>query len=169
MSVENRLAWVGVITLVVALIFFVRGIRDVSKQQFRSLPDSTKTPGVESSSTVEEICSQTREITIAPARRKSVFDHYGIDRPNNETYEVDLLIPATLGGTADEKNLWPQPKGKIAWNAEIKNALENHLHELVCSHKITLEEARDALTKDWVASYQHYFQTRSPLGVHQRR
>lgn len=169
MPVENRLAWAGGISLLIALILFVRGVRDVSRQQFRSLPDPAKTPGLAIPLTVEEACSESRSLNVAASVQKSVFDHYGIDRPTPETYELDFLIPPTLGGTSDEKNLWPQPKGRIAWNAEIKNALEEHLRELVCNRTITIEEARNALAKDWIVAYQHYFQTRLPLGLHQRR
>jgi len=166
---ENRLALFGGSTALLTLILFIVGVRQVTRQQNPERPDPRKTPGLAVPVTVAEVCASRSEPAIPQDVRKSVFDHYGIDRPKPEDYELDLLIPAALGGTNDPRNLWPQPIGHIEWNARIKNALEEHLRELVCDRQVPVEEAQAALSKDWIAAYQKYFHVRLPLSRHQRR
>jgi hypothetical protein len=167
--VENRLALVGVVTAAVAVVFFVVGVREVTRQQFPERPDLSKTPGVAETLPMDVLCSPRPALEVPAAVRKSVFDHYGIDRPKAEDYELDFLIPSSLGGTADPKNLWAEPLKRLEWNAHIKNALEQHLHEQVCNGTIPLDEAQKALTKDWIAAYQQYFHVRLPLTKHLHR
>lgn len=168
MLVENRLALVGGATALLAAVLFVVGVRQVTEQQLRERPDPAQTPGVAVLLPLDEICS-SRPIPEVPGElRKDVFDHYGIDRPKPEDYELDFLIPPNLGGVADRKNLWPHAKAHIEWNAQIKNALERHLHEQVCAGSIPLAEAQNALTKDWIAAYQQYFHARLPLTIHRQ-
>ena len=67
-------------------------------------------------------------------------------------YEEDHLIPLELGGSPrDPKNLWPQPRGGNP-NASVKDALENSLHALVCSGRVPLAVAQEAIAWDWVAT-----------------
>jgi hypothetical protein len=51
-------------------------------------------------------------------------------------------------------NLWPQPYGGTAWNAHVKDKLENLLHAKVCKKAITLKDAQDEISFDWIASYK---------------
>jgi len=166
-KVENRLALVGGVTASITLVLLVVGIGQVTRQQFPERPDPNKTPGAAVSLPVDAVCSSSAVPEISAAVRKSVFDHYGIDRPNAAPYQLDLLIPAGLGGTADPRNLWPQPMDRIEWNAGVKDALEVRLREMVCDHSLPLEEARKAISEDWIAAYQEYFHVRLPLSIHQ--
>jgi hypothetical protein len=168
-KVENRLALVGGVTAALALVLFVVGVRQVSQQQFPERPDLNKTPGVAASLPIEAVCASSAIPKIPAAVRKSVFDRYGIDRPDPESYQLDLLIPAGLGGTNDPRNLWPQPMGRIEWNAHVKDALEVRLRQLVCDHALPLEDAREAISRNWIGAYQEYFHTRLPLSVHQHQ
>ena len=71
-------------------------------------------------------------------------------------YEEDHLIPLELGGhPTDPGNLWPQ-RWTGAWNAHDKDRLENRLHRMVCTRKITLTDAQIAIRTDWVAAYKRY-------------
>lgn len=82
---------------------------------------------------------------------------YGYSDTNTADYEEDHLIALEDGGDPkDPKNLWPQPRNTTPWNASQKDTLENVLHQLVCSNQIPLDEARQALAKDWVAAYRKY-------------
>jgi hypothetical protein len=81
-------------------------------------------------------------------------------------YEVDYLITPALGGADDIRNLWPQPYAEGEWNAHVKDALENHLHDLVCTGNLTLETAQRDIARNWVDAYRKYFNTERPLPDH---
>jgi hypothetical protein len=74
-----------------------------------------------------------------------------------------LLIAPGLGGREDIRNLWPQPKTSLRWNSQVKDALEEHLHRLVCSGKLDLSSAQRDIALDWIAAYKRYFNTDKPL------
>jgi len=97
---------------------------------------------------------------------RQVFDHYGIDRPRPRDYELDYLIAPELGGADDPRNYWPQPYGVSEWNAHVKDALEDRLHELVCENKLSLATAQHDISSNWIAAYKKYFQTQEPMASH---
>ena len=61
-------------------------------------------------------------------------------------FELDHRIPLALGGApSDPRNLELQP-----WDeASVKDAIEACLARAVCSGKITLDEARSRIWRDW--------------------
>ena len=71
-------------------------------------------------------------------------------------YELDHLVPISLGGApADDGNLWLEPwTGSM--NAGDKDPLEFVLWRLVCSHELPLHTAQHAIASNWVAAYQRY-------------
>jgi hypothetical protein len=80
-----------------------------------------------------------------------------------EAYEVDYLITPELGGTTDIRNLWPEPYYDTAWNAHVKDQLEERLHEMVCRGDVDLATAQQDISKDWIAAYRKYFHTDHPI------
>lgn len=74
-------------------------------------------------------------------------------------YNVDHLIPISLGGSNSITNLWPQPLSG-EWNYTMKNKLERKLYKMVCSGAITLERARQEIAGDWVSAYKKYQRSR---------
>jgi hypothetical protein len=71
-------------------------------------------------------------------------------------YEEDHLIPLELGGApADPNNLWPQVYAG-ACGARAKDKVERRLNGLVCSGKLGLREAQEAIRSDWVKAYQQH-------------
>jgi hypothetical protein len=163
----NRLAYAGAVMAGIAAIMFVVGVIQVSKQQFRLEPDPLLTPGAVLPVTEAQVCagsSQPRMISAKVGRQ--VFDRYGIDRPRPRDYELDRLIAVELGGSDDPRNFWPQPYGTSEWNAHVKDALEDRLHELVCENKVSLETAQHDISSDWIAAYKKYFQTQRPIASH---
>ncbi len=73
------------------------------------------------------------------------------------TGEYDHLIPLELGGDPnDSANLWVEPNDRAtaATTTNTKDSLENTLNDLVCSGRMTLVAARQAIATNWVAAYQ---------------
>ena len=71
-------------------------------------------------------------------------------------YELDHLIPISLGGAPfDLRDLWLQPRRGRA-NAGDKNALAYVLWRLVCEHHVPLRTAQVAISRDWTKAYDTY-------------
>lgn len=165
----NRVAYVAGAMAGLTAILCVVGVIQVSHQQFRLVPDPALTPGARAAVSQEQVCqmSRSQETRVIPAKvGRLVFDHYGIDRPRARDYELDYLIAPELGGADDPRNYWPQPYGVSEWNAHVKDALEDRLHELVCENKLSLATAQDDIAKNWILAYQKYFRTKEPIADH---
>jgi hypothetical protein len=78
-------------------------------------------------------------------------------------YEVYYLITPELGGANDIRNLRPEPYFTTVWNARVKDALEDHLRDMVCQGDLDLVTAQHDLSTDWIAAYKKYFNTDRPL------
>ncbi len=89
--------------------------------------------------------------------RQEVFKEYGIVNPRPEDYEIDYLIAPGLGGTEDIHNFGRNPLHRPTWNAHVKDALEERLHQLVCAGKLDLPTAQRAIATDWIRAYKKYF------------
>lgn len=76
---------------------------------------------------------------------------------------MDYLITPELGGATDIRNLWPEPYYDTAWNAHVKDQLEERLHEMVCRGDVDLATAQQDISKDWIAAYRKYFHTDQPI------
>jgi hypothetical protein len=71
-------------------------------------------------------------------------------------YELDHLIPISLGGAPlDLRDLWLQPRRGQA-NAADKNALAYVLWQLVCERRVPLRTAQQAIRRDWTKAYDTY-------------
>lgn len=139
-----------------------------SKTSLASSPNPRLTPGVALPLTEASVCS------TVPTKRshaqlaivgKEILEKYGIRDGEHGHYELDYLIDPDLGGSDDARNLWPQPYS-ASWNAHVKDALEAHLRELVCTGKLPLAEAQHDISADWIAAYKKYFRTDHPLPNH---
>lgn len=163
----NRFAYIGGAMALLTAVFFVTGVVQVSRQQFRTMPDPKLTPGAVLPVTAAEVCAGLEEPGTIPASvGRLVFDRYGIDRPKPRDYELDRLISVDLGGSDDPQNFWPQSYRVREWNAHVKDALEDRLHELVCSGQISLATAQREIATDWIAAYKKYFSTERPMASH---
>jgi hypothetical protein len=81
--------------------------------------------------------------------REVAFARYGIVTTNPAGYgEYDHLIPLELGGSNKASNLWPE-QGKIP---NPKDAIENALHDAVCSGRVKLATAQHDIARDWVTA-----------------
>ena len=131
------------------------------------LPNAQLTPGVRNPNVTqanihETICVSGWTNTIRPPssytntlKKKQIAQYHYRDK-NLSSYEEDHFIPLQLGGhPRDARNLWPQ-QYHIRCGARVKDVLETKLKRLVCKGDMTLEEGRDAIQNDWVASYKEH-------------
>jgi hypothetical protein len=134
-----------------------------------AMPKPNVTPGDTVSVAAKEVCTPdfpTEKRMLIPASlQQRVFDRYGISNPEPHAFEVDYLITPDLGGASSEQNLWPEPYHNIVWNARVKDELEVHLKNLVCSGKLDIPTAQHELANNWIAAYKKYFRTSVPLGT----
>jgi hypothetical protein len=133
-----------------------------------SVPQARLTPGSTIRVSERDVCgaaSSVRDHFIPVTVQRQVFEEYGIPDVEPRAYEVDYLITPELGGSDDIRNLWPQSYSETVWNAHVKDALENRLHQLVCEGRIDLATAQQEISSDWIGAYKKYFQTDQPVGT----
>lgn len=131
-----------------------------------TMPNGSLTPGATRQVTMSQVCLLPQEEVVrdvSASLRQRVFQEYGIANARPEDYEIDYLIAPRLGGTEDIRNLWPEPYGARVWNAHVKDALEERLHEMVCSGQLDLHTAQHDIATDWIGAYKKYFHTNAPL------
>jgi hypothetical protein len=132
------------------------------------VPDPSLTPGSTRRVSVAEVCLTAQEEVVRKVPkelRQAIFHEYGILNSDAADYEVDFLIAPGLGGAEDIHNLWPEPYGSTIWNAHVKDALEERLHEMVCAGKLDLSKAQSDIANDWIAAYKKYFHADRPLAL----
>jgi hypothetical protein len=121
------------------------------------MPDPKLTPGASLDVSREDLCkpeyiSPDRKIPIAV--KCQVFDRYG-KNPDEVGYNVDHLIPISLGGSNSLENLWPQSLS-VEWSYAMKNTLERTLFKRVCRGELDLKKAQQEIAADWVSAYKKY-------------
>jgi anti-sigma factor RsiW len=141
-----------------------RGLRGPTTVAAVSTPRASLTPGAAVFASREQICAGDpgKNRPVPAALRRQVLEEYGIPASAARAYEVDYLITPALGGADDIRNLWPQSYSSTVWNARVKDALEDRLHELVCMGNLDLATAQRDISADWIAAYKKYFGTDEP-------
>ncbi len=135
-----------------------------------TLPDPACTPGatdphVTQATIATTICrSGGYTSTVRPpasvtsTEKKSALRAYNDTAPTS-SYELDHLVSLGLGGSPNSpRNLWPEPGAA----PNPKDKLETALHDLVCSHRMTLTDAQNAIATDWVNAYRQVLGTPPP-------
>lgn len=150
------------------VIVYVVSQRVEERQRARMVvvivPNPRLTPGATVLVSQREICMQsdTKNKAVPAALQHRVFDEYGIQSAPPGAYEVDYLITPALGGADDIHNLWPQSYSVTLWNARVKDALEDHLRDLVCAGQLDLATAQSEIATNWIETYKKYFHTDQP-------
>ena len=78
--------------------------------------------------------------------KAQMYHAYSI--PAGTTSELDHLVSLELAGANDTKNLWPE----VGSLPNPKDKVENDLHRAVCSGKVTLAVAQQAIATDWMTA-----------------
>jgi len=157
--------------LLVLLFYDREGIhsnRPVTPVAIVSIPNSRLTPGVALLETGRMVCESenTKNKAVPVALQRRVFEEYGLTGADPRAYEVDYLITPALGGSDDIHNLWPHSYSAAVWNAQVKDALEDRLRDMVCAGSLDLRSAQEEIAADWIAAYKKYFHTDRPLTAH---
>ncbi|MCC9310087.1 hypothetical protein LN042_23970 [Kitasatospora sp. RB6PN24] len=127
-----------------------------------ALPDPACTPGEADS----RVAPDTIKATIcAPGWSKAARPPTSVTGPIKaerirayatplpaKSVALDHLLPIELGGATSTANLWPQNYRGL-FNAHDKDRLEDYLHQAVCSGKMPLRAAQEAIATNWVKAY----------------
>ena len=167
---QPRLAWAGAAVLAIGCVAgLLIAIPRIASRPNPAYPNIAWTPGAVRPVSREAVCS-TEAINeghaIGKSTAEAVFRRYGIRSPHPRSYEVDYLIPPSLGGADDIRNLWPEPYSAGVWNSRVKDALEDRLRRMVCDGELDLATAQRDISRDWIAAYKKYFHTDRPLLDH---
>lgn len=153
---DNMIA--GRLSLCIAIMVAV----SLSVAHAGNLPDRRVTPGVVNPQLTKAVVCSPKFRTgkwrhVTPKMHRQVFAAYGMRQSKRPCpCEDDHLISIELGGSNDNKNRWPQPYAG-QWGARKKDALETHLHYLVCRGALPLSTAQREIRTNWVASYQRRY------------
>ena len=151
-----------------------------SAETFRTLPDMFLTPGwTVDGITLQAICTtkwgeDARKVT--PTMKQNVMNAYHFNvktcplsnfkKKRVRRVEIDHLIPRSIGGADDERNLWPQcyeltkkKKSQQDNGAHKKDRLEAFLHKDVCANRsdALLWSYQQRIRSNWLALYHDIF------------
>jgi hypothetical protein len=121
------------------------------------VPNPRLTPGAVLSTSAARICrpGYSASVRDVPYSVKlAVYARYGVPYVAYE-HEVDHLVSLEVGGSNAITNLWPEPYAG-RWGARTKDVLENALHDLVCSGRLSLPHAQRIEARNWVKAYRLY-------------
>lgn len=166
-GISPRLGWVAIAVAIMAPLTYLA--LDLARHSTASpvmvtVPNPALTPGATVLLSDREVCGQTSvKNKLVPVNlQHQVFAEYGIGAAEPEAYEVDYLITPALGGADDIRNLWPESRRATEWNAHVKDALEDHLRDLVCNGQLDLATAQREIAGNWIEAYKKYFHTTQP-------
>ena len=77
---------------------------------FAEQPNAKLTPGDTFDVTAQDVCvpGYAKKVRAVPAwLKRQAYAEYGITQSKTGDYEVDHLIPLSLGGSNSIRNLWP--------------------------------------------------------------
>src|SRR5215813_8363526 len=137
-----------------ALVFLFLIQAVLAQQPTPTLPDPKLTPGDTFEVTDQDVCvpGYAKKVRAVPAwLKRQAYTEYGITEYKTGDYEVDHLIPLSLGGSNSIRNLWPQSTKTSPWNSYVKDAPKISKRELVerwvgsdCEHRAALQVMKNA-------------------------
>jgi hypothetical protein len=119
-------------------------------------------PDVTQSTINKTICVPGYTQTVRPSTtytngvKKKLMTAQGLSWNDRSDYELDHVVPLTLGGSPrSTDNLKLQP-WEGADGAKVKDKLEMRLNKLVCTGKVKLKDAQTCIYKNWQACARKY-------------
>lgn len=133
------------------------------------LPNRTLTPGLTNPAVTQSnirstICVVGWTATVRPPvtytnqlKYSQLNSGYNLNGDTNmKDYEEDHIVPLEVGGNpSDPRNLWPEPHN-IKYGSFTKDQLENEIHRLICSGRLSLKAGQSAFLGNWESAYQKY-------------
>jgi hypothetical protein len=123
-----------------------------------SLPNAALPPGDVTTADANVTCAQPThgvEQGIPPAERTAIYDEYHLTAAAKQRKHVlDYLVPADLGGTRAQANLWPAALRGTGFYEKVQT--DHVMRDLVCRGAITLVQAQHDLEKDWYSAWLTY-------------
>ena len=124
------------------------------------LPNPQITPGLTSGHPIPEICSKgypERMRNVTQKTKDQIYKIYKVDAMKcRGGCKIDHLIPLSIGGSNDPKNLWPHEYNQF-WSVYKKTRLEVRLRKEVCVGSLPLTEAQQCIAKDWTLCYNRFY------------
>jgi hypothetical protein len=126
-------------------------------------PDRRCSPGAYYSKlTRAVICSASfRTDTIRDVSQNEKFAlerEYGMKASYyGRTMEIDHIVSLELGGSNNIANLFPEFANARPAGYHVKDALENRLHDRVCSGQMSLPKAQQQIAANWQKLYKQVF------------
>jgi hypothetical protein len=84
---------------------------------------------------------------------QKVFARYRLPWIRRGEFKMDHLIPAELGGADTLDNLWPQSVKARPYGTDRKELLTDVLLEKIRAGKLTIEQAQEAISRDWIDAF----------------
>lgn len=130
------------------LAFFISSIAfatDVCAQG-SLLPNPKLTPG--------RIAKGDKDrLGVTVEMEQKVFARYRLPWSRRAAYKIDHLIPLGLGGADTIDNLWPQRLRARPYGPDRKELLAEVLLQRIARKQITLEQAQEQISKDWIDAF----------------
>lgn len=90
---------------------------------------------------------------VTVAMEQKVFARYRLPWSMRASFKIDHLIPVELGGADTIENLWPQSLRAKPYGADRKKLLTEVLLERIARKQITLAQAQEQISKDWIDAF----------------
>ena len=84
---------------------------------------------------------------------QKVFARYRLPWSSRSAFKIDHLIPLELGGADTIDNLWPQSLRARPYGPDRKELLTEVLLQRIARRQITLEQAREQISRDWIDAF----------------
>jgi hypothetical protein len=84
---------------------------------------------------------------------QKVFARYRLPWERRREFKIDHLIPTELGGADTLDNLWPQSVRAKPYGTDRKELLADVLMKKVRERKLTIEQAQEAISRDWIDAF----------------